>query len=303
MELKTPLALLFAVLAFVTASGAQSKGSSTPAGPPKFLRMVQRELKPGTETAYDAGESEVIASYTRENVAVYWLGLQSITGPPEALSVSLFDSTDDMGKSTQALDEALASHADIRQSQDHLLQENTSSGATVIAVKRDDMGFRPNTIDLAKTRILRVSTIFVHPGYERAFVQAEWTLSAADEKVNAQAPWAVYQVNAGLPVPTFIVLTPMRSLGDLDQALATDSALQKPENATVEEQLEELSRVAYGSVETHLFRVDQRTSHVSTDFAAGDPQFWNVAPAAESLTAAPKNAKAPPRKAPAKAQP
>ena len=84
------------------------------------------------------------------------------------------------------------------------------SGAEISAgVRRDDMGFRTNTIDLAKMRLLRVSTIFVHPGYERAFMEAEWTLSAAYEKVNARVPWVVYEANAGLPAPTFIVLTPM----------------------------------------------------------------------------------------------
>ena len=82
-------------------------------------------------------------------------------------------------------------------------------------------------------RMLRVTTIFAHPGYERAFMQAEWTLSAACEKVNSQVPWMVYEVISGLPGPTFVVLTPMSSIKELDDALAVDSAIQKVEGGTV----------------------------------------------------------------------
>ena len=94
--------------------------------------------------------------------------------------------------------------------QERLLQENTSSENTVLGVRRDDMGFRANTIDFSKMRILRLSTIFAHPGYDRAFMEAEWSLSEASQKVNAQAAWAVYEVTAGLPGPAFIIVTPMQ---------------------------------------------------------------------------------------------
>jgi hypothetical protein len=299
MELKSAAAVLVAILACSAITQAQNRESS-PAGPPKFLGMVHQELKPGDGGAYDTSEAAVVASYNREDVPVYWVGLDSVTGPSEAVSLSFFDSSEDMDKSTEALDKALIAHPEIGQMQDHLLQENTSGAETILAVRRADMGFRSNTIDLAKMRYLRVSTIFVHPGYERAFLQAEWTLSGAYEKVNAQTPWVVYQVNAGLPAPTYIVLTPMQSLEDLDAGLTTDNALLKPENESVEENLQELARVAYGNVDTHLFRVNQKTSHVSKEFAAGDPQFWNVPPAAEPEAGPPKTPRPAPRKAPAK---
>ncbi len=45
---------------------------------------------------------------------------------------------------------ALAAHPELAQTQDRLLQENTTSGTTVLSVRRDDMGYRANTIDFSK---------------------------------------------------------------------------------------------------------------------------------------------------------
>jgi hypothetical protein len=297
MRLKSTSLVVAVILSFGAASMAQAQVSPSPTGPPKFLNIAHQELKPGAGGPYDASQAAIATSYNRENIPIYWMELDSFTGPSEALYLEFFDSSEALDKAAEVMEKALIAHPEIAQMQDHLLQENTSGAETVLAVRRDDMGYRVNTIDMAKMRYLRISTIFVHPGYERAFLQAEWTLSGAYEKVNAQTPWVVYEVNAGLPAPTFIVLMPMRSLEDLDQSLATDSALHKPENESVEENLQELARVAYGNVDTHLYRVNQKASRVSKEFAAGDPQFWSVPPSAEPEAGAAKAPRPAPRKA------
>jgi len=289
--------ILLVISAFVSTMTAQSKSAdSSKPGPPKFLNMVHQELKPGRTGAYDELETSLVRIYNRENIPVFWLELESMTGPSEALYLNLFDASEEMDTAMKALSEGLAAHPELMQMQDRLLQENTSSETTVLGVRREDMGFRANTIEFSKMRMLRLSTVFVHPGYERAFTEAEWSLSAASEKVNAQAAWAVYEVTAGLPEPCFVIVTPMKSLRDMDETLDTSQALQKFEGGALEQHLQELARLAYGTSDSRLFLVGQKMSHVSKEFVAGNPDFWAPAIASAPPAGAARNEKAPPKK-------
>jgi hypothetical protein len=266
---------------------AQDKGADPGKGePPKFLNMVHQELKPGKAGAYDEMETSIARIYSRENIPVYWVALESITGPPEVLYLNLYDSSEEMAKAMEALNAGLAAHPELVQMQDRLLQENTSNGTTVLGVRRDDMGYRANTIDFSKMRALRMSTVFGHPGYERAFMETEWSLSEASQKVHAQSAWAVYEVVGGLPEPAFVIVTPMQSLREIDEIFETSESLKKTEGGALQQHLQELARVAFGTSDTRLFSVGQRLSHVSKKFAAGDADFWAPAPASAPATGA-----------------
>jgi hypothetical protein len=211
------------------------------------------------------------------------------------LYLNLFDSSEEMAKARDALNAGLAAHAELVQMQDRLLQENTSNGTTVLGVRRDDMGYRANTIDFSKMRVLRLSTVFAHAGYERAFMETEWSLSEASEKVHSQSAWAVYEVVGGLPEPSFVIVTPMPSLEQIDDIFETNESFKKTEGGALQQHLQELARVAYGTSDTRLFAVGPKMSHVSKKFAAGD-DFW--APATIPAPAgAGKSDKAPARSA------
>ena len=281
-----PLSFFLLIPAFAGMMLAQDNSAVLPkaAGPPKFLNMVHQELKPGRIGAYDELEMSIARIYNRESIPVFWVTLESITGPPEVLYLNLYDSSEEMAKGTDALSAGLAAHPELVQMQDRLLQENTSNSTTVLAVRRDDMGYRANTIEFSKMRALRLSTVFAHPGYERAFMETEWSLSEASEKVHAQSAWAVYEVVAGLPEPAFVIVTPMQSLREIDDLFMTSESLKKEERGALQQHLQELARVAYGTSDTRLFSVAQKLSHVSKKFAVGDTDFW--APALVSAPAA-----------------
>lgn len=271
-------AAILLVLLAVSGLPISAQDSKSPtAGPPKFLNMVHQELKPGRVWEYGELETSVARIYAHEGIPVYWVELESITGPSEILYLNLFDSAEDLAKSEKALSAALATHPELAQTQDRLLQENTSSGTTVLGVRRDDMGYRANTIDFSKMRALRLSTVFAHSGYERAFMETEWSLSEASQKANASTPWAVYEVIAGLPEPAFVIVTPMQSLNEIDDIFDAGQELKKSEGGAVEQHLQELARIAYGTTDTRLFVVRPRMSHVSKELAASDPDFWSPA--------------------------
>jgi hypothetical protein len=251
-----------------------STAETSSAGPPRFLNMIHQELKPGRTGAYEELETSVARIYTREAIPFFWVELESITGPAEVLYLNLYDSAEEMATAMSAVSAGLAAHPELAQMQDRLLQENVTNATTVLSVRRDDMGYRANTIDFSKMRALRLSTVFAHAGYERAFMETEWSMSEASEKVHAQAAWAVYEVVGGLPEPAFVIVTPMQSLQEVDDLFKTSQALRQSEGGVLQQHLQELARVAFGTSDTRLFSVGQKMSHVSKKFAAGDADFW-----------------------------
>src|SRR5579864_412932 len=265
---------IFTWLLCVPFASGQTSPASRPAGaPPKIMNIVYLGLIPGKEDAWASQEAKIARTYSRANIPIYWIEASSATGSDGVMYLNFFDSFADMGTAAETLSNAMGAHPEIETMQeDHLA--NASSVTNSFAVRRDDVGYRAATIDFSKARILRVATVVVRQGYETEFADAMKSLAAAYEKLNADAPWVLYQVNAGSRSTTFVFFMPMRSMNEMDDYIARSKALTEAEGAEVEARMREAARDAYQSWDSELFFIGPRQSHVSTDFAAGDPSFW-----------------------------
>ena len=255
-------------------AGQASQDIHPVAPPPKIINIVYQGLVPGKEGAYDSLLARISRAYSRENIPVYWVESTSLTGDTRAMSLNFFDSFADMDTALEMLGNATAAHPDIAAMQEDLLADTTDE-TNAFAFRRDDIGYRAATVDFSKARILRVATVIVRQGYESEFAEAMKSLAAAYEKVHADSPWVLYQVNAGAPSTTFVFLMPMRSMKDMDDYIARGKALSSAEGSAVEERMQQVARDAYESWDSELFLLSPRQSHVPTDFAAGDPEFWS----------------------------
>jgi len=254
---------------------AQQAAQSNPlvGAPPKIMNIVYQALIPGKEAAYASQLSRIARIYNRASIPVYWIESSSATGDTRTMTLNFFDSFADMDTTIDSLNNAMAAHPDLVNLQEDLLT-NTSSQTNSFAVRRDDIGYRAATIDFSKARILRVATVIVRQGSEAEFEEAMKSLAAAYEKVNADSPWVLYQVNAGAPSTTFVFFMPMRSMQEMDEYIARGRSLSAAEGPEVEERLRQAARDAYLSWDSELFFVGPQQSHVPTTFAAGDPGFW-----------------------------
>jgi hypothetical protein len=109
--------------------------------------------------------------------------------------------------------------------------------------------------------------------------------------MGADMPWVVYQVNTGMPSPTFLAFVPMRTLSENDSYLARAPKLREAEGEVNADRMHQIARDAYESSESNLYAISPATSHVPKEFADGDPDFWllkqtsAVKPHASSSTA------------------
>lgn len=256
---------------------AQSSQALNAAGAaPEILNIVHQQLIPGKEADYANLLGRIANEYSQKRIPVYWLGGQSFTGDSSAIYLNFFSSFAEAQAVNNTLNNAMAANPDLLPIQEQLLTL-TSRVTNAVAVRRNAISYRANTIDFSKARVLRVATVLVRQGHEQEFEEAMKDLSAAYGRLNANSPWITYQVNAGAPSTTFVIFMPMQSLKDVDDYVARSRGLRGAEGETVYSRLQAIARAAYISWDSELYTVSPATSHVSDEFAAGDFSFWRPA--------------------------
>jgi hypothetical protein len=269
------LGIAFLLFFCVARAQAQSEEAPNPAAePPKMLLLVHREFKPGKEAERQKLEVAMSRACDHLKVPNSWVDLESITGSREALSFDPFDSFAHVDTAFAQWGRIYSTHPDIARLQEQIMAL-VSSERTIIAVRRDDLGYRPLSIDLSKARFMRVLEVHLLPGHERDFDESFKMLGEAYEKIKANTPWVVYQVNVGMPSPTFLVFVPMRALQQNDDLLSWRRALREAEGDEAAARMEHIAREAYQSTESNLYFISPETSHVSKEFVEGDPEFWS----------------------------
>jgi len=245
--------------------------------PPKVLLLVHQEFKSTKTGERQKLEVAISRACDRLSVPNSWIDLESISGQPGALFFDPFDSFEHIDVAFTDWARIFATHAELARLQQEL-KALVSSERTIIAVRRDDLGFRPRSIDFSKARFLRVLEVQLHPGHESDFVEAFKILGGAYEKIKADTPWVVYQVNVGMPSPTFLVFVPMHALKQNDDLLDWRRRLREAEGEEAAQRMEQIAKDAYASTESNLYFISPETSHVSKDFSDGDPNFWSPKP-------------------------
>ena len=74
--------------------------------------------------------------------------------------------------------------------------------------------------------------------------------------------------------PEFLIFMPMNALKQNDDLLSWKENLQEAEGEEAMKRLQQIARESYVNTESNLFVVNSEMSHVSKEFAAGDPNFW-----------------------------
>jgi hypothetical protein len=265
--------ILVSVVCVSILSGQDRKPANPAAELPNIVLLVQQEIQPGKASVRQKLEVAMKRTCDRLDAPNSWIALQSLTGPQKVLLFDPFDSFEHLEQSFVGWSRLYALHPDLARTQEEI-DALVTSERTIVAVLRDDLGYRTDSIDLSEIRFMRVLEVRLLPGHESDFVEALRVLDRAYEKINSDTPWAVYQVNLGIPSPAFLIFMPMSALKQNDDLLARKEALLEAEGEEAAQRLQQTAREAYASTESNLYVVRPEISHVSKGFAAGDPDFW-----------------------------
>jgi hypothetical protein len=271
--MKTVAAMIAILWVPIILPAQDKKPANLAAAPPNVAMFVHQEFFLGKAADRQKLESTISRACDRVDVPRYWIDLESISGEPEALVFSSYDSYEEMEQSDIDWRRFLIMHPDLERTKEEV-EALAASERRTIAVRRDDLGYLSENIDLSEARFIHILEVRLFPGHEGDFAQAYRILADAYARIQADNPWVVYEIDAGAPAPTFLVLRPMSELKQQDDELSRNQSLIEAEGEQGIETLTRITREAYAGTVSTIYAVDPEMSHISKAFAVTDPDFW-----------------------------
>ena len=284
---KAPCLFLTICLILSVVSLTLAQEQMTSGGPPKVLRIFREEVKAGKGPAHEKVESAWARAFANAKYPSYILATTSLSGPTEAWFFEGHDSWASIEKTEEGVTKSAALTGVVERfsEQDSAV---LSAARAIVAVHREELSYRPNTINVAKDRYFEVVTYRVRPGHDNEFIEARKLVIAAHGKANVVEAWATFQVMAGGLSGTYLMFVPLRSLAEMDAAPSRHGkAYQDALGEDGQKKLRELMGSALLNSEAQVLAFSPKMSFVSKEVAAADPDFWTPKPKPASAKPAP----------------
>jgi hypothetical protein len=263
----------------VTPAAAQEQGP----GPRKVLHIIREEIKPARGAAHERAEEAYARAFRAAKLPVYYVGLRSLTGPPEAWFISAYDSHAAWEQENDAVEKNASLSRQLERADDADAAFRTGQRNIVLELDEDlSYRMRPSMQDM---RYLDVTVMRIRPGHMQTFREIRKTAKEAHEKAGIDEHWALYTVNSGMPAGTVLLLSGSMSMKEFD----TDPHTPAYRDAIGDEgrkKNQQFQREGLISVETMTFALAPKMSNVPDAWIKARPDFWK-APAVEKITMAP----------------
>ncbi len=267
---RSGMTFLGALALFSAASALLAQGAPMP--PPPLMQFVREEVKPGRGAAHMATEAAWGRILGQGKSTDHYLGMNALTGPSEAWFIMGYASYADWEAKQNELEKNPAIKKEIdkisQQDGDHL-----SSVRTFLGAWRKDLSFGA-PVEIGKMRYFRTRIFRVKQGMNKAFEEGVKTALAAYEKSKYPASFAFYEVVAGMPSPSYIVLRPMKTLGEMDTFDSADKAFQDALGEDGRKAMQKTFADTVNAVENQLFAFNPKLSYPGPKTIASDPAFW-----------------------------
>jgi hypothetical protein len=252
--------------------------------PPPYLQIFREEVKPGRAGPHPAIESGWPRAFAKAKIQNHYIALTTIYGRPEAWFCAGAGSVAEIEQQNQAIEKVPGLSREL----DRLSQAdaaNLSGYSALLARYRPELSNGPD-INPAEMRVWEVLIFNIRPGREGNFAEAAKLYRSTVEGAKVTAPWATFEVLAGMPGPVFLVFVPHKTLAEIDPATGTMAAIEKAMTAETMKKFGSLAE-GYNSTESLVFSVSPEMSYPRPEWVAQDPSFWGRKRATATNTPAP----------------
>jgi hypothetical protein len=203
----------------------------------------------------------------------HYLGMDSLSGPSRSLFFIGYDSFADWEKDNMATqkDATLAAAMDRASLADGELLNSYESSAFVY---REEYSLRAPT-DIGQMRYMEISRFKIREGHRRDWDELVKMYRDAYEKSMPDAHWAMFESVYGMDNGgVFLLITPMKSAGEIDHELSSEDAFYKSRDASDMKKMSELAAACIESVQSNLFHFNPKMSYPRDEWVKADPEFW-----------------------------
>ncbi|HTV04775.1 MAG TPA: hypothetical protein VME86_05360 [Acidobacteriaceae bacterium] len=270
-----PLCLLFAGLTFISAQRTHAQDqSSNITPPPNVLEVVVEYVKPGlVASQHNQTESIFVQAMRNAKWPTHYLGMNALAGQSRAVFFVPYDSFADWEKDNLATakDPTLSAALDSASIADGKL---LSMVQTSVFHFRPDLSLRPGA-DIGHTRYFDVSVFHIHPGHMADFEQLIKLYMAAYQN-NPNVHWDAFEQMYGVDSgDTILVVTPRKSMDEIDVQMKDDSQLDSTLTPDQRKQMRDLTAASILSSWSTLDAINPVMSYPTDTWAQEDPAFWN----------------------------
>ena len=275
---KASLSMALVCLAVVPAA-AQDQGT----GPGKVMVILREEIKPARIAAHERAESAYPRAFRAAKVPVYYVGMRTLTGSPEAWFISSYQSYEAYEQENDLIDKNAALGKQLERADDGDAPFRTGQSNMILELKEDlSYGMRPTVQDM---RYMTAVIMRVRPGYGETFHELRKAIKEAHEKTKVDEHWALYQVNSGMPAGTYVLLSGSMGMKEFD----TDPHSQAYRDAigdTGRERMQKFQREGMLSSDVITLAFAPKMSNVPDAWIKARPDFWSAPAAPEKTTMA-----------------
>jgi hypothetical protein len=239
---------------------------AVPASQPKILHIVREIEKPNHNQAHMAAEVRWTEFNRRMGFPTTYFGLVSMSGPPEAWWLSSYDTFEALGKTfSPAGYEAGLAKVEAADAE-HI------SGMVVMQARGLPDVSHGAFPEIGKQRVYSIMTVRMRPGYEEKFAEIAGHYKMIAQGNSGIAGFRSYEVIAGAPGGTYLVLSSFPSWAAVDANEAAWAGAMSGAGAHLEA-AGKLAKEAIMNTEVRYFNVNPAISLVPKELAAADP-FW-----------------------------
>jgi len=250
--------------------------SSTP--PPNYLQIFREDVKPGHGPGHSKTEAGWPRAFAKANWPVHFVALVSTTGTSEAWYLTPWDTLANWEKDGAAIaaNPALQTEIDRLSVED---AQHLNNWRSIVLRYRADLSHRPG-VNIALQRVFSITIVRIRPGHNEDFEAARKINVEAHVKSGVNDNHSVFQVIAGMPTGTFLIMTPMKSMADADaNAQVHGQAFQDALGDAGRKKLAELANSGTISAETNYYAFSPEMSYPPKAYIDADPAFWTPKPA------------------------
>src|SRR6266581_2033976 len=215
------------------------QGQGLPTSQPALVTIVREDVKVGRTAEHARIEAGWPAAFGRANSPDHYLAMVSLTGAPQAWYIIPTASNAAYGEQLKRYDNDPATTAEL----DRLSRadaEVLEGTRTIQAMARPDLS-RGTFPDLTKQRFWEISLVRVRPGHEADFDAAVKAYMAAADRAESHNQFRTYEVNTGLPVPTYIIFASVADYGEFDRMFADGMKTFQSANAAEQAAIQKFS--------------------------------------------------------------